>query len=111
MTGTERPYDRVLLVEDEVPLRRILARNLTSRGVQVCEAGTAEEALQSVADEHPDLVLLDINLPDRTGWEVLRELRRRGESVPTIMVSAARINPSRLDEFHPLACLPKPFPI
>jgi DNA-binding response OmpR family regulator len=64
-----------------------------------------------VAQERPDLILLDINLPDRTGWDVLRELRRRQNEIPTIVISAVRANPSRLAEFHPLAYLPKPFPI
>lgn len=102
---------RVLLVEDEVTLRRVIARNLTSRGISVHEAGTAVEALQAATTEKPDLLLLDINLPDQTGWDVLRELKRRGTDVPTIIVSAVRVSQSRLDEFHPLAYLPKPFPI
>ena len=104
-------FRRVLLVEDEVILRKVIARNLTSRGIQVCEAGTATEAVRAATTEHPDLVLLDINLPDQTGWEVLRELKRRGTVVPTIVVSAVRVSQNRLEEFHPLAYLPKPFPI
>ena len=56
-------------------------------------------------------MLLDISLPDRTGWDVLRELRERGLVVPTIIVSAVRVGPSRLAEFRPLAYLPKPFPL
>jgi DNA-binding response OmpR family regulator len=104
-------YRRVLLVEDEATLRRIVARNLTSRGVEVQEAGSVAEALQALATGWPDLLLLDLNLPDQTGWEVLRELKRRGREVPTIVVSAVRVTQNRLDEFHPLAYLPKPFPI
>jgi DNA-binding response OmpR family regulator len=110
-SDARKPYERVLLVEDEVPLRRVVARNLTSRGIQVTECGTAAEAVEAALAEAPDLVLLDINLPDRTGWEVLRELKRRGKEVPAIMVSAVHIGQNRLEEFHPLACLPKPFPI
>jgi DNA-binding response OmpR family regulator len=102
---------RVLVVEDEAPLRRIVARNLTSRGVDVSEAGTAAEAVQNVEQARPDLLLLDINLPDKTGWDVLRELKRRGNEVPVIVVSAVRVSQHRLDEFHPVAYLPKPFPI
>ena len=104
-------YRRVLIVEDEATLRRVMARNLTGRGLAVSEAGCAEAAVDSVAHERPDLILLDINLPDRTGWDVLRELRRRQTEVPTIVISAVRANPSRMAEFHPLAYLPKPFPI
>jgi DNA-binding response OmpR family regulator len=110
--GTSLPrYQRVLVVEDEAPLRRVIARNLASRGVQVREASTAGEALQASSTELPDLLLLDINLPDRTGWDVLRALNQRNMQVPTIVVSAVRVSQSRLDEFHPMAYLPKPFPI
>ncbi len=56
-------------------------------------------------------MLLDINLPDHSGWDVMRELRRLGIDVPTIVVSAVRVSQSRLEEFHPMAYLPKPFPL
>jgi DNA-binding response OmpR family regulator len=108
---TPRRYERVLVVEDEAPLRRVIARNLTSRGLQVREASTVGEALQASSAEVPDLLLLDINLPDRTGWDVLRAFKQRNVQVPTIVVSAVRVSQSRLDEFQPMAYLPKPFPI
>src|SRR5690242_21935029 len=109
--SAHRPYRRVLIVEDEAQLRRIIARNLTSRGLDVREADCAEAAVSAVASERPDLLLLDINLPDRTGWEVLRELSQRKTEVPTIVMSAVRARPARMAEFHPVAYLPKPFPI
>ena len=83
----------------------------THRGITVVEAATAAEAIHAVTTERPDLLLLDINLPDLTGWDVPRELGQRGQSVPTIVVSAVRISQRRLDEFQPLAYLPRPFPI
>ncbi len=104
-------FRRVLLVEDEALLRKVIARNLTSRGIHVSEAGAAADAIRAATIERPDLLLLDINLPDQTGWEVLRGRKRRGTEVPTIVVSAVRVSQSRLEEFHPLAYLPKPFPI
>jgi DNA-binding response OmpR family regulator len=110
-TPTEAPVTRVLLVEDEPALRLVIVRNLTSRGIVVREASTAREAITAAAEDTPDLILLDINLPDQTGWDVLRELRRRNSEVPTIVVSAVRVSQQRLDEFRPLAYLPKPFPI
>ncbi|HEY7042952.1 MAG TPA: response regulator [Nocardioidaceae bacterium] len=100
-----------MIVEDEPTLRHIIARNLTSRGVMVQEAETAGEAVQHVLAERPDLLLLDVNLPDRSGWDVLRDLRRQGIEVPTIVISAVYCSPSRLEEFRPLAYLHKPFPL
>lgn len=102
---------QILIVEDEVLLRRVIARNLRGRGFEVQEAELAHEAISMAAHEAPDLMLLDINLPDRTGWDVLRELGHQGLTIPTIIVSAVRVSQSRLDEFHPLAYLPKPFPL
>jgi DNA-binding response OmpR family regulator len=103
--------ERVLLVEDEANFRHIIARNLSSRGLSVREAASVAEAVAALDAETPDLMLLDINLPDRTGWDLLRDLNKRGQDVPTIVVSAVRVSQHRLDEFHPLAYLPKPFPL
>ena len=104
-------YRRVLIVEDEPTLRRLIQRNLTSRGHEVREAGTAAEASAMLEKELPDLMLLDVNLPDRSGLDVLRDLQQQGKSVPTIVVSAVRIPRTRLEELKPLAYLPKPFPL
>jgi DNA-binding response OmpR family regulator len=104
-------YRQVLLVEDEAAFRQIIARNLRARGVEVREADTAGQAIASIAEDRPDLLLLDINLPDRSGWDVLRELRRHGINVQTVVISAVRVTTGRLEEFRPLAYLPKPFPL
>ena len=104
-------YQRIVLADDEATFRRLIAKNLVGRGIEVREATTGAEAIGAVREQCPDLLLLDINLPDRTGWDVLRELRRQGIEVPTIIVSAVRVNPNRLQEFRPLAYLPKPFPL
>jgi len=104
-------YPNILIVEDEATFRRVIAHNLKVRGHEIREAETAAEALRQLAQQQPDLLLLDINLPDRSGWDVLRELQRRGMDVPTIVVSAVRVSPNRLAEFRPLAYLPKPFPL
>ncbi|MBI2863214.1 MAG: response regulator [Chloroflexi bacterium] len=101
----------IVVVEDEKALRRVIVHNLTSRGHSVLEATTAAEALSVLSEERPDLLLLDINLPDRSGWDVLRVLRDMGREVPTVIVSAVRVSPGRLAEFKPRAYLPKPFPL
>jgi DNA-binding response OmpR family regulator len=104
-------YRRVLVVEDEPLLRGIIMRNLVSRGYAAREAASADEALAACRAETPELLLLDINLPDRTGWDVLRELATEGRQIPTVVLSAVRVSPARLAEFRPIAYVPKPFPI
>jgi DNA-binding response OmpR family regulator len=109
--GPSRWYRSILVVEDEDTLRRIIVRNLAGRGHLVREAATAAEALTALAEERPDLLLMDINLPDRTGWDVLRDMRQQGWHVPVVIVSACHVGQARLHEFRPLAYLPKPFPL
>ncbi len=117
MTGA-----RILLVEDDEALRGLLARNLQERGPEVRSARDGDTALAYLRASPIDLVLLDINLPDQTGWEVLRNAQRYGllrsqalghatPCFPVVVLSAVRVSPRRLAEFHPLAYLPKPFPM
>ena len=74
MTVPERPT-RILVVDDEEQIRRALKSILSTRGYQLEMAATAEEALLKAIDAPPDLVVLDLALPDRSGIEVCRELR------------------------------------
>ncbi|ACZ42996.1 response regulator receiver protein [Thermobaculum terrenum ATCC BAA-798] len=104
-------YHNILIVEDEAPFRKILARNLSKHGLRVLEADTVAAALRTIESENPDLLLLDIHLPDDTGWELLRVLQRRGVEIPTIVVTAVRVPEARRREFQPLAMLIKPFPL
>lgn len=99
----------IVVVEDDPTFRRLIVRNLEARGHTVREAGTAAEASGAVLGQQADLLLLDINLPDGSGWDVLRELRLHGVELPTIVTSALHIAPSVLAEFRPMAYLPKPF--
>jgi len=102
----------VLLVEDDGPLRDVIARSLRARGHELAVAGTAEAAVLSMAETWPDAVILDVNLPDMTGWDVLRRLTAADRKrVAVIIVSAAPISEKRLLEFQPLRHLQKPFPI
>lgn len=111
VAGPHRPYQTALVVDDEPVLRRVIARNLAARGLVVQEASTVCEGLQAIASRRPDVLLLDVNLPDRSGWDLLRDLQSQGCTVPTIVVSAVRVSAARLEELHPLAYLPKPFPM
>ncbi|MGM0702362.1 MAG: response regulator [Pseudomonadota bacterium] len=77
---------RVLVVDDEPQIRRFLRISLTSQGFLVLEASTGREGLAQVRESLPDLVLLDLGLPDMDGQEVLDALRAES-SVPVIVVS------------------------
>ena len=66
---------RILVVEDEPALRRFLVPTLTGQGYQVLTAATAAEGLALARSHNPDLVLLDLGLPDQDGMDVLRQLR------------------------------------
>jgi two-component system, OmpR family, KDP operon response regulator KdpE len=77
----------VLVVEDEPEMRRLLRHTLRAHGFEVVEAATAREALAHAASRNPDLVLLDLGLPDMDGLEVTRALRRNRRT-PIIVVSA-----------------------
>ena len=113
------PRARILLVEDDEALRDVVERNLLARGHDVSIAADARSALAQLHTAPFDLIVLDINLPDQTGWEVLRAAQREGclplevegHKLPVVVLSAVRVSPGRLAEFRPLAYLPKPFPI
>ena len=77
----------VLVVDDEPMLRKLLSRLLQLEGYEVLEAADGQTALEIVAKEKPDLVLLDVMLPARNGLDVLGDLRRRSD-IPVILVSA-----------------------
>ncbi len=77
----------VLLVEDEVEMRRALRPSLRANGYQVVEAGTGREALAQAAGRNPDVILLDLGLPDGDGLLVVGELRRVTKA-PIIVISA-----------------------
>ena len=101
----------ILLVDDEDRLRRTIARSLSARGYGVVEAGSCRQAVEAASTDQFDLMLLDINLPDATGWDVLRVLGERGHSLPTIVFSAVPPSAVRVREFRPFGVLKKPFPI
>lgn len=81
----------VLIIEDEPLLRSAFRALLEVSGYRVLEAGTAREALDCAAANRPDLVLLDLGLPDRHGLEVAAELRHRAETrdVPIVAMTGS----------------------
>lgn len=79
---------RILVVEDDLSILSGLSINLRFDGYQVLQAQDGGLGLQRAIDEQPDLVILDVMLPQMNGYEVLKELRRRGCNVPVVMLSA-----------------------
>ncbi len=77
---------RVLVVDDELQIRRFLRITLEANGYQVYEAGTGHDAIQEVARVRPDLLILDMGLPDMDGLDVLQRLRE-WTTIPTIILS------------------------
>jgi DNA-binding response OmpR family regulator len=103
---------KVLLVEDEASLAGVLSRNVSARGHDVTTVGSAQGALDSLGTTRPDALVLDVNLPDESGWEVLRRIDpQQRDRLRVIVISAAPISPRRLAEFRPARWFLKPFPI
>ncbi|MBI3819551.1 MAG: sigma-54-dependent Fis family transcriptional regulator [Planctomycetes bacterium] len=86
--GTVGHGERILVVDDEKLIRWTIAKSFGEAGYAIEEASTGAEALAAVERELPDLVLLDFKLPDRTGVEILREIRRASPEVPVILITA-----------------------
>ncbi len=80
--------ERILVVEDEPAIARLLKTCLESCGYAVQTAGGGEEGLRYAVEHHPDLVILDVRLPDLDGFEVCRQLRAINETVPVVMLTA-----------------------
>ncbi|WP_256966991.1 response regulator, partial [Streptomyces caniscabiei] len=78
---------RLLVVDDEEGIRSMLTMALEFLGHQVTAAATGRQALQAVTRHDPDLILLDVNLPDLSGFEVCRTLRDRGNTVPVLFLT------------------------
>jgi DNA-binding response OmpR family regulator len=89
MRAAERAAGRVLVVEDERDVAELLRYNLARDGYQVVVAATGAEALRQAHEAHPDVVLLDIMVPQLNGWEICRRLKQDAEtrSIPIIMVT------------------------
>ena len=81
------PDPVVVLIEDEPQIRRFLRATLTGQGYRLFEAGTAADGLVEVASRQPDVVIIDLGLPDLDGLEVIRRLREWSK-VPVIVLSA-----------------------
>lgn len=80
---------KIAIIEDEAAIRRMYALKLKFSDFTVCEAADGEEGLVVIEKERPDLILLDLRMPNMAGDEMLRELRAKewGEDIPVIILT------------------------
>jgi two-component system KDP operon response regulator KdpE len=81
------PPLKVLVIDDEPPIRKLLRMGLATQGYQVIDAPNAKIALEQMAQK-PDFVILDLGLPDMQGLDLLRALRQQNEAVPIVVLSS-----------------------
>ncbi|HEY7770192.1 response regulator [Longimicrobium sp.] len=91
---------RILLVEDSPDLAEGLQRNLEMDGYEVSLAMKGAHALALATSDKPDLIVLDLGLPDRDGYSVLEELRTRGATCPVLILSARSLEADKLQGFR-----------
>ena len=85
--GAEPSGPRVLVVDDDERLRQYVRMSLEFEGYAVRDAGSAEEGLEALEEEAPDLILLDVMMPQVDGWQMLQRIQERHGSIPVIMFS------------------------
>ncbi|SFP26149.1 two-component system, OmpR family, KDP operon response regulator KdpE [Bradyrhizobium sp. Ghvi] len=78
---------KVLVIDDEPPIRKLLRMGLSTQGYEILEASNGRGALEKLA-EQPAVIILDLGLPDIQGHELLRTIRARNESVPIVVLSS-----------------------
>ncbi|HEX5828045.1 MAG TPA: response regulator transcription factor [Candidatus Limnocylindrales bacterium] len=97
--GSVAPGAHILVVDDEPAITDLLATALRYMGYHVTTAGTGHAALEAAATASPDLVVLDVMLPDLDGFEVCRRLRDQRDFVPVIFLSARDSEDDRVTGF------------
>ena len=102
---------RVLLVEDEIRLGESIQRGIARHGHEVDLVRDCASAIVAGLRADYDVLVLDINLPDAAGWDVLTALDAAHRRPRTIVLSAIAPSAARVREFSPISVLEKPFPI
>jgi DNA-binding response OmpR family regulator len=89
-SGYQRRVTRVLVIDDEAPIRLLCRVNLEAEGMQVYEAGDGQSGLAKAREERPDVILLDVMMPEMDGWQVAEELLAdtRTDGIPIIFLTA-----------------------
>jgi CheY-like chemotaxis protein len=102
------PGRRVLIVEDDLDLRRIIAAFLEDESFEIDAAGSGVDALRSIERNPPSCIVLDVFLPVMTGWELADELKRRGLAIPIVVITAARDARHWAERIGAVSYVPKP---
>ena len=79
---------QILIADDETNIRKFLTKSLEREGYEARTVSTGKEALAALERERPDLLVLDVQLPDANGMEILSDLRRRDPDLPVIIITA-----------------------
>jgi DNA-binding response OmpR family regulator len=104
----------ILVVEDEANVRKLVAVNLAQRGHRVLEAENGQQALDQLYDEEPALMVLDIKLPDLSGWDILDRLSTVSSlpaDFPVLVMTASPVDQNTIFDQYPsvVEILIKPF--
>ncbi len=103
----------ILLIDDDREITSLIRRNLEDKGTQVVEAATGLDCMRILCEARVDLIVLDIRLPDFSGWAIL-SLLRLTESlrhIPVIVVSVEPPDTALIEQFRPDDYIQKPFDI
>ncbi len=90
---------RILVIDDEPPIRKLLRMGLSSQGYHILEAPDGRVALELLGREKLDLVILDLGLPDMKGHELLRVIRERDENIPVVVLSSRGDEAGKVEAF------------
>ncbi|MDR2267129.1 MAG: response regulator, partial [Christensenellaceae bacterium] len=90
---------KILIVDDEEAIRALVRKYATNEGYQVIEAVDGEKAIEAVENEYPDIVIMDIMMPNLDGFSATKEIRKKS-SVPIIMLSARDEEYNRIHGFE-----------
>lgn len=102
---------RILVIDDDLPLRGMLAAALRQAGFQVLLAGDGLEGHRALTIHKPDVVILDLAMPNVNGWDFLQKVKESGYSALPIVVLSAHlhVDPQAILRMGVKAILPKPF--
>ncbi len=100
---------RVLVVDDDESIRELVALVLEDEGYQVATAADGAQALGQVETFHPDVVLLDLNMPVLDGWQTHGRLRQRLPQLPVVFMTAGQHAAAEAARHQAAGALPKPF--